>query len=343
MDNQRQKRRYSVGVAVLLAIVILVAVGYIFFQPQELKAEETSAQKTRILMDTVVDLRVDAPSADELIDEVFAVMKELEQTLSRFVPTSEVSLINSAAGSWVQVGPDTMALVEIGLQMGELTQGAFDITIGAVLDLWGFGGEIRQIPAEDDLAAALSTVDYKQIEIDVPNSKIKIPAGTILDLGGIAKGYIVQKGIELLREANVSRAIINAGGDISVIGKRPDGQPWRVGVQDPLQPSVLRWIVPLDDQSIVTSGDYQRYFEQDGERWHHILDPQNGYPARGMQSVTVLGDDIVVCDTLATAIFVQGWEEGRQLALEQDGIEVILVSDQGEWISPGLEKRLGSQ
>lgn len=340
MGSDKQKRSLPVGLAVVAAAVVLILLSYIFLRPHELRAEETSAQKTQLLMDTVVDVRVDAPNAAQLVDQVFSVMKGLEQALSRFVETSEVALINREAGAWVQVSPTTFALIEMGVQMGELSQGAFDVTIGAVLDLWGFGSDARQIPAADDLAAALLTVDYGQIEMDARGSRVRIPAGTILDLGGIAKGYVVQQGLELLREANVSRAIINAGGDISVIGRRPDGLPWRVGVQDPSQPANLRWILPLDDQCVVTSGDYQRYFEQDGERWHHILDPHSGYPARGLRSVTVVGDDIVICDAIATAIFVLGWEHGRQLALELDGVEVILVSDQGEWISPGLEEKL---
>ncbi len=193
--------------------------------------------------------------------------------------------------------------------------------------------------------AALETVGYGRIEMDAQGSRVRIPAGTTLDLGGIAKGYVVQKATEMLRQAGVSRAIINAGGDISVIGKRPpDGQPWRVGVQDPAEPASLRWILALDDQCIVTSGDYQRYFEEDGQRWHHLLDPKSGYPARGLHSVTVVGDDIVSCDAAATAIFVLGWEEGRRLALELDGLEAILVGEHGgEWISPGLQDKIISQ
>ncbi len=343
MGREQKKRSLPLGLIIAASAVGLVLIAYIFFRPHELLAEETTAQKTRLLMDTVVDVRVDAPNAAQLVDEAFKVMEELEQTLSRFVETSEVAQINQQAGTWVQVSPTTIELIATGMRMGELSQGAFDVTIGAVLDLWGFGSDTRQVPVAAELEAALATVDYRQVELDVQNSRVRIPADTILDLGGIAKGYVVQKAAELLRGANVSRAIINAGGDISVIGQRPDGQPWRVGVQDPAEPASLRWILALDDLSVVTSGDYQRYFEQDGERWHHIIDPKSGYPARGLQSVTVVGPDIVVCDAAATAIFVRGWEAGQRLVLELEGIEAILVSGGEEWISPGLQDKIISR
>lgn len=335
-----KKRRFTICSAVVLGIAVLILIGFAVFQPQDSQAEETSVSQTRLLMDTVVDVRVDAPGAADLVGETFTIMAELEHKLSRFIETSDVARINQYAGSWVEVSSPTLELVEIAVELGHLTQGTFDVTIGAVLDLWGFGSDFKRVPTEDELAEALSTVDFRQIEIDCEGSRVRIPAGTTLDLGGIAKGFIVQKALQYLREADVSRAIVNAGGDISVIGKRPDGNPWRVGVQDPRNPSELRWIVPLEGQSIVTSGDYQRFFEFEGRRYHHILDPRSGYPAWGIRSVTVIGDDAVVCDAVATAIFILGWDEGREFALGLEGMEVIVIGDKGEWFTPGLEGKL---
>ncbi|NMA61724.1 MAG: FAD:protein FMN transferase, partial [Firmicutes bacterium] len=273
----------------------------------------------------------------------FTIMEDLEQTLSRFVENSEVAKINQQAGEWVKVSPTTLQLIELGIKIGEVSHGAFDITIGAVLDLWGFGSGLYHVPTEEELAEALATVDYTQVEVNHNTSEVRIPQGTILDLGGIAKGFVVDSGISLLRKGKVQRSIINAGGDISVIGRRPDGQPWRVGVQDPDLPSDIRWILPLDNNSVVTSGDYQRFFTKDGQRYHHILDPKTGYPARGLRSVTIVGENGATSDALSTAVFVLGWEKGRALVESLDNVEAILVSDTDVWISPGLAKLVTTQ
>jgi len=327
--------------ALLLGLSLVILGGALllcYFQgwlPQA-NAQETTTQRSTILMDTVVDVRVDGRNSQALVEQAFERMAELEALFSRFVPESEVSAINRGAGDWVKVSPLTLELIELGLEMGRLTEGAFDITIGAVLDLWGFGGDIRRVPGEEELAEALATVDYTKVEVDREAGAVRIPQGTVLDLGGIAKGFIVGRAVEILREAGVERALVNAGGDIAVVGRRPDGNPWRVGVQDPDEPTNIRFILPLDDQSVVTSGDYQRFFTVDGVRYHHILDPRTGYPARGLRSVTIVGADPAVGDAISTAVFVLGWEGGRALVERLPGVEAIVVSDTATWISPGL-------
>lgn len=326
-----------------MVLVGAALLGYYLVWVPQAKAQESTTQRSMILMDTVVDVRVDGRNSAALVDQVFQLMAELEDLFSRFVPESEVSAINRQAGQWVQVSPLTLELVELGLEMGQITGGAFDITIGAVLDLWGFGSDLRRLPGEEELDRALATVDFTQVEVDRENSAVRIPEGAVLDLGGIAKGFIVDQGTKILREAGVERALINAGGDISVVGRRPDGRPWRVGVQDPDQPSSIRYIMPLDDRSVVTSGDYQRYFMVGNERYHHIIDPSTGYPARGLRSVTIVGDNPAVCDAISTAVFVLGWDEGRALVERLPGIEAIMISDTEAWISPGLAQDVVTQ
>lgn len=326
-----------------MVLVGAALLGYYLVWVPQAKAQESTTQRSMILMDTVVDVRVDGRNSAALVDQVFQLMAELEDLFSRFVPESEVSAINRQAGQWVQVSPLTLELVELGLEMGQITGGAFDITIGAVLDLWGFGSDLRRLPGEEELDRALATVDFTQVEVDRENSAVRIPEGAVLDLGGIAKGFIVDQGTKILREAGVERALINAGGDISVVGRRPDDRPWRVGVQDPDQPSSIRYIMPLDDRSVVTSGDYQRYFMVGNERYHHIIDPSTGYPARGLRSVTIVGDNPAVCDAISTAVFVLGWDEGRALVERLPGIEAIMISDTEAWISPGLAQDVVTQ
>lgn len=337
MSSKGFDRKHSLVIALaLLGLGLATLLGYYFIYVPHMKEEETITQTSMILMDTVVDVRVDGRGSADLVKKAFAVMEGLEKSLSRFEEESEVSKVNDQAGAWVKVSPTTLKLIQLGIEIGEKTEGAFDITIGAVLDLWGFGTGRHQVPDDEELAQALATVDYRQIEVDQTKGQVRIPAGTVLDLGGIAKGFIVDNGTALLRQGKVQRSIINAGGDISVIGRRPDNEPWRVGVQDPDLPSDIRWILPLDNRSVVTSGDYQRYFIQDGQRWHHIIDPKTGYPARGLKSVTIVGGDAATSDALSTAVFVLGMEEGRALVEKSPNIEGILISEDDVWISPGL-------
>lgn len=339
MSAHGVRRRHSLVVFfVLLGLGMVTLFGYYFVYVPYLGAKSSSTQKTMILMDTVVDVRVDGRESEELVAKVFATMEELEGMLSRFIHDSEIAEINRRAGQWVKVSPVTLEVVELGLAMGELTDGAFDITIGSVLDLWGFGSGQHAVPSEEELAARLSTVDYTKVEVDKDQNRVRIPEGTVLDLGGIAKGYIIDRGTDILRRANVERSIINAGGDISVIGRRPDNLPWRVGVQNPAKPSEIRWVLPLDNQNVVTSGDYQRYFMVGSERYHHILDPRTGYPARELTSVTIVGKDSATCDALSTAVFVLGWKEGRALVEKLADVEAIIVSSTDTWISPGLSE-----
>ena len=344
MNGKGVNRKRSLVVClVLLVRGLSTLMGYYLLYLPYLEAVNTSTQRSMRLMDTVVDVRVDGRHSERLVAEAFATMEGLEKTLSRFMEESEIAAINRGAGQWVQVSPITLEVIELGLKMADLTGGIFDITIGAVLDLWGFGSGYYRVPSEEELAEALATVDYSKVEINREQGLVRIPEGTVLGLGGIAKGYIVDAGTALLREANVERSIINAGGDISTIGRRPDNMPWRVGVQDPQKPSEIRWILPLDGLSVVTSGDYQRYFMHNDERYHHIIDPRDGYPAKGLRSVTIVGKDSVTSDTLSTAVFVLGWEDGRALVESLPDIEAIIVSDTGTWVSPGLADQVTKQ
>jgi len=336
------RRRFLITVLVVIGLGLLALLGY-FLDISSSKTTEKSAQDRQILMDTIVDVRVEGPNAVALMAEAFQVMARVEQKLSRFVDTSDVSRINRQAGEWVEVGEETLAVINLALEAARVSGGAFDVTIGAVMDAWGFGSDERKIPAEADLAEALATVDYTRVEVDEAAGRVRIPKGTILDLGGIAKGYAVDQAIQTLRQKGARSSIINAGGDIAAIGRRPDGNPWRVGVQDPDTPSEISWILLLDNRSVLTSGDYQRYFEADGKRWHHIIDPKTGYPAQGLRSVTVESETAGYGDAIATAVFVLGWEEGRRLVESLPGIEAIMVSEKETWLSPGLRNRTIAQ
>lgn len=326
-----------------LGVVLILLLGYFLVVQPFIAGKNATTQTSMILMDTVVDVRVDGRKSEKLVAKTFSIMQDLEKTLSRFIEDSDVSKINANTGEWVEISDTTLEVIQMGINIGELSQGAFDITIGALLDLWGFGSGHYYVPNDAELEKALATIDYKKVEINQEENKVRIPEGTILDLGGIAKGYIVDQGIEFLKSEHVIRAIINAGGDISVIGRRPDDQPWRVGVQDPESPASIRWVLPLENTTVVTSGDYQRYFEYGGQKWHHIIDPKTGYPADSLRSVTIVGDDAAISDAVSTAVFVLGWEKGIKFMEESTDIEGILVGSTDVWISPELSEAILTQ
>ncbi|NLJ81324.1 MAG: FAD:protein FMN transferase [Firmicutes bacterium] len=321
----------------LSVLGLLAAGGCRFYKKPVLEDNEDPIRGRRVLMDTVVEIRIDGGGDPGLLDRSFQEMERLEGILSRFVPGSDLAQVNAQAGSWVQVDQALADLLALALEAAEISGGAFDPTIGAVIELWGFGSKEPKVPPASELALALKTVDYRQVGLDRAENRVRIPVGTVLDLGGIAKGYIVDQTAKMLRANGVKHAIINAGGDLAVIGARPDGNPWRVGVQDPDQPSEIRWVLPLQEQSVVTSGDYQRFFVEDGKSWHHLLDPKTGYPASGLRSVSVISSNTAYGDALATAIFILGMEKGRQLVQNLPGVEAILMAGEEVWISSGLD------
>ncbi|HPU01434.1 MAG: FAD:protein FMN transferase [Firmicutes bacterium] len=301
----------------------------------------------RLLMDTDVSVQFYSGSSQEAEaakEELFQEMRRLEQLLSYTESSSEVGKINRAAGKEpVQVGPEAMEAIAKAIYFAGLSEGAFDPSVAPLLDLWGFRGETYRVPSSGEIEAAAALVDYRLVEIDRTAGTIFLPQpGMALDLGGIAKGYIIDRGLELLARRGMGHALINAGGDIGVLGPKPDGSPWRIGVKHPRREGELIAVIPCSQKgAVVTSGDYERFFEKDGERYHHILDPQSGYPARTLISVTVVAPTAVEADALSTAIFVLGPQRGLELVESLPGIEAILVTPQLDlFISSGLQDRV---
>jgi thiamine biosynthesis lipoprotein len=332
----------------VLAIIFLFFLGlYVNQTREEGKVEEYS--RTEFLMDTVVMVQIftdDQREAQRAADKMFTVMADLEKKFNRHLEGSEVAAINSRAGQVpVDVSAATFALIERALNYSQLTSSAFDITVAPLLDLWGFADEEQHIPAAEELEQALAFVDCTEVVLDRQAQTVFLPRpGMALDLGGIAKGYIVDQGAEVLQEAGIKSALIDAGGDIRVIGFKADQTPWRIGIKHPRQNSRLAAVLPLVDSSVATSGDYERFFEGDGVRYHHLLNPQTGRPARGLSSVTIVASEAADADALSTAIFILGAEEGRDLLESLEGVEGILITDTEEiYISSGLKGQVEQQ
>jgi thiamine biosynthesis lipoprotein len=268
-----------------------------------------------------------------------AVMEEyhrINREMSTYREDSEISRLNRAAAQApFRVSRELFELVSRSLELGRLSGGCFDITYDSVGSLYDLRAGV--IPDESQVRERLPLIDYRAVELDSERLTIFFRyAGMCINLGGIGKGYAVERGAAILRQRGVCHALLNAGGDSRVIGDRR-GQPWIIGVRDPRAAGAVVARLPLVDEAISTAGDYERFFERDGVRHHHILNPSNGLPSRGIRSVTVIGPDATMTDGLDTGIFVMGVEKGMALIASLLGYEAVIVDEQGKlYYSAGL-------
>jgi thiamine biosynthesis lipoprotein len=278
----------------------------------------------------------DAALAERAMDAVMVEMRRTDELMSTYKPESELSQVNAHAFERpVAVDPEIILVVERGLEMSRLSGGAFDITYASVGYLYDY--RTHQHPSERQIAAALPGVDYRQVQVDRERHTIRfLRKGVRIDLGGIAKGYAVDRSIERLQALGIRNAMVNAGGDTRLLGDRR-GKPWIVGIRDPRNDGRMVTRLPLADEAISTSGDYERYFEEGGVRYHHILVPGTGHPAKEVRSATVLGADATLTDALSTTVFVLGVERGMQLVARLPGVEAVVVDAEGRiFYSDGL-------
>ena len=281
---------------------------------------------TLFAMDTVMDLRVQG--SEELLREAEQEIYALEKLLSVTDEGSEVYALNRA-GEGLLSEP-AAALLRGGLALCERTGGALDLTIYPLVRAWGFTTGEYRVPPGEERAALLEKVDYTRVSVDEAG-RVTLPPGAELDLGSVAKGWAADRVIALWRAAGVTSALLNLGGNVHALGKKPDGTAWRVAVADPFGGSGYLGVLEIADKAVVTSGGYERYFERDGETYWHILDPATGGPAKsGLVSVTVVGERGLTCDGLSTALFVLGPEKAAALWRESADFEAVFVTEAGE-------------
>lgn len=272
--------------------------------------------------------------SQDVLDHAVKRCQEFEQTLSRTIATSDVGRINSAGGTPVEVEPETSQLIDAALGYCEESEGLFDITIGAVSELWDFHEGI--VPEEEAIARALPHVGWQAVDVDLSASTVRlIDPKARLDLGGIAKGFVTDVILGELGEAGVESAFVNLGGNVGVLGAKADGSPWGVGVRDPSdetgQGSIA--VVQTEGGSVVTSGLYERQFERDGRRYWHILDPRTGYPAESeLESVSLYTKRSLDGDGYTKPLFMLGLEEGLAF-LEKRGIDGLLIRTDGATVT----------
>ncbi|MBX3702609.1 MAG: FAD:protein FMN transferase [Steroidobacteraceae bacterium] len=295
---------------------------------------EAAVMGTRIAVEAWHD---DAAVAGAAIDAVMAEMHRVDALMSHYKPESQLSRVNrEAAAGPVPVAPELAALIARALEFSELTGGAFDISYASVGYLYEYREHRR--PTEAEIEAALPAVDWRSIEVDRQASTVRfLRPGMRIDLGGIAKGYAVDRGIAILRAHGVAHGTVTAGGDSGILGDRR-GRPWVVGIRHPDDPDRVIARIPLEDAAISTSGDYERYFEEGGVRYHHILNPRTGRSAAGVRSATVIGPDATLTDGLSTSLFVLGVERGLALVNAREDVDAVIVRDDGRvFYSKGLE------
>ena len=272
----------------------------------------------------------------------FAEIRRLEELLSTWIPTSELSRVNAAAGVLpVHVSLETLTVVQRAVQAAEMTDGGFNVAIGPAVDAWNVI-EGQRIPTEAELDALRPLVDLQAVRADVQAQTIYLEKiGMRIDVGGIGKGYAADQALDALRRAGAVAGVVALSGDIKTFGRLPGGKMFPVGIQHPRQDgAVLAWI-DLQDEAISTAGDYERFFERDGVRYHHILDPRTLQPARSCQSVTVIAREGVWADGLDTGIFVMGPERGMELVEQLPDVEAIIVDQDGHLlVSSGLKQRI---
>ena len=293
-------------------------------------------QGTFFAMDTVMDFTIYGESG--LIDQSESLIASLESLVSVTDTGSELYAINQT-GSGTLTGKAS-SLMEQALEICRRTDGALDLSIYPIVRAWGFTTGSYQVPDEAEIQALLPLVDYRKIQYDAATGTVTLPEGMEIDLGSVAKGYAGQLAAQMLREHGVQSALLNLGGNVQTVGAKPDGSPWQIGIKDP-QGEDAMMVLSVEDQAVVTSGGYERYFEQDGQTYWHIMDPSTGHPAdSGLISVTIVGDEGVVCDGLSTALFVMGLEKAADLWAQSCDFEAVFVTASGEvYITEGLQDR----
>lgn len=319
-----------------IILVTLLILAFILTGCSEKKEEPIS--DTRFVLGTVASVQIRDHVDEALLEAAFERLESIENQMSTSIEGSDVWRVNASAGmGLVEVGEETLLVIEEGLQYGKLSDGRFDISMGPIVNLWGIGSANARLPGDDEITAALKKVDYRKVEI--VDGTVGLDTGMAIDLGGIAKGYAADSVAALLADGGVRSAIINLGGNVKVMGEKSDGSPFRIGLQNPFdERNDYFGVVELREMSVVSSGDYERYFEQDGVRYHHIFDSGTGYPVvTDVAQVTVITESSLRADALSTVFFALPVEEGLQLADSMEDVRVIYVTkDLGIHLSHGF-------
>ena len=314
----------------VLILLICVIVGVSFYN------RNTNVKKTIYAFDTVIEISVNDKNAKEIVNKSFEIIKKYEDEFSAFKPSSDVSILNESKN--YKVSDDVYKIISNAISYSEKTNGYFDITIKNVMELWNINGTNEgRVPKDSEIDEALKKVGYKNISFD--GKTVVLSNNAKIDLGGIAKGYCTNKIRDLMKENNVKEALINMGGNIYVLGDRT----FDIGLQSPDGVRGEHFgVCTVKNTSVVTSGAYERYFESDGKKYHHIINPFTGKCAySGLKSVTIIGENSEKCDAFSTAVYILGKDEGINILKNEPDLEYVIVTDDNNvYVSKNLKFKL---
>nr|WP_258881010.1 FAD:protein FMN transferase [Clostridium tagluense] len=294
------------------------------------------------MMGTIVQLKVYGKNSEKATELALKRISDIESKMSVNIKSSEITKLNAKAGvSGEKLSVDTYSVIEKAVKYSKLTDGSLDATIEPIVKLWGIGTDKARIPSKSEIEEKLKLVDYKDIILDSKNSTVQLRrTGQAIDLGAIAKGYTADEIKKVLIDNKVNSALINLGGNVFAVGSKPDGTSWNIGIQNPLDTrGQYLGTISVTDKSMVTSGNYERYFIVDGKRYHHIFDPKTGYPSEaGLISTTIVSDNSIDGDALSTSTYIVGLSKGIKLIESIKGVEAIFVtSDKKVYVTAGLK------
>ncbi|MBI5327846.1 MAG: FAD:protein FMN transferase [Deltaproteobacteria bacterium] len=340
-NHKKNSDKKALTIAITVLVFTITAIAIYNKKPSEIKY-------TRTLMGTIIEITLvgdDEVRLNRAAEAAFDEIKRFENIMSYYKKDSDVDRINASAGKKAAaISNETLEVIETSLNVSRITNGAFDITMGVLGKVWHFTkddkGELTT-PSTKEVKRLLPLIDFHSIIVDKKNSTVKLAKqGMKINLGGIAKGYIIGRAAEVLKKLGIKRGIIHAGGDMAMFNE-PASAPWLIGIQDPRNKDKIIGAVKVSNKAVSTSGDYERFFIKDGKRYHHIMDPATGFPANKSMAVTIVADDPTTADALSTAVFIMGPDKGMKLIQELPVVEGLIIGADGKvTISSGLKGKV---
>jgi hypothetical protein len=301
--------------------------------------ENKKVSKDIFAMDTYMTVTAYGKNAENGVNKAVDEINRLETVLSAEKQESDIYKLNETGSGTLST--DTKNIVSKALEINKTTNGAFDISIYPLMVKWGFTTQKYNVPSKNEISKLLKDVDSSKIIFDEKSGNIKLKENMKIDLGGIAKGYTSNRVMQIFKECGVKSGLVSLGGNVQALGTKTDGTAWQIAIENPDKSSDYIGVVSVKDKAVITSGGYERYFEKNGKTYHHILDPETGYPAEsGVKSVTIVSDDGTLADALSTSLFVMGKEKALDYWREhKNEFDTVLVEDNGDiTITGGLEK-----
>jgi thiamine biosynthesis lipoprotein len=313
---------------------IIFRLAFIFFTLIVFSCNNNPVSKIDFFLGTICEVRIYDKRNKKILNEVFDIIKKIDSNMSVTNPDSEISQINKNAGNKsIVVSEDTFLVIKKGKYYSSFSDGLFDITSGPLIELWSVGKSNQKKPEENEVKNAVKLIDYRKIILNESNNSIFLGQNGIkLDLGGIAKGYTADKIYEYLKQKKIKSALINLGGNVYAIGNKKIGKEWNIGIQNPFEErGSCIGILKIKNKAVITSGKYERFFEENGIKYHHIFDTKTGYPSRSdLASVTIVDSNAMRADALSTCIFLMGYKHAKVFLENVKDINAVLINEKKE-------------